>query len=126
LHELPVMVFFFSLLYSSSVRSSRNLSFLYHIFPFFSHLTSIIRFLEIRTLFYEVRLLSRPTPNMEDQRLPFVWPLPSDLSSMCDPIRSFRPRYNSSPHDVPVPSTLCSNPSGSFLHPIQENTGIIP
>jgi hypothetical protein len=36
-------------------------------------------------------------PNLEDQKLHFVWPLPFDLSGMGDPTRSLRSRQHSSP-----------------------------
>jgi hypothetical protein len=40
--------------------------------------------------FYGVRLLvSRPTPNLEDQGIPLVWPLPLDLSCMGAPTSSY-------------------------------------
>jgi hypothetical protein len=42
-------------------------------------------------------LSPRPTPNMEDQRLHFVFSLPFDLSGMGGTIRSLRSRQHSSP-----------------------------
>jgi hypothetical protein len=36
-------------------------------------------------------LAPRPTPNLEDQGLHFVWPIPFDLSGMGGPTRSYAP-----------------------------------
>jgi hypothetical protein len=42
-------------------------------------------------------LAPRPTPNLEDQGLHFVWSLPFDLSGMGGATRSLRSRQHTSP-----------------------------
>jgi hypothetical protein len=63
-----------------------NLGLLYDRCPFFCHLATIVRFLEMYC-FTAKLLASRPAPYPKDQGLPLIWP-PSDLSSMSDPTRS--------------------------------------
>jgi hypothetical protein len=44
---------------------------------------------------------ARPTPNLDDQRLHFIWPLHFDLSDMGGCTRSLRSRLHSSPGHRP-------------------------
>jgi hypothetical protein len=54
-----------------------------------AHLFSLI-FIHPRLIIWFPRLLaSSPTPNLEDQGIPLVWPLPLDLPGMGDSISSY-------------------------------------
>lgn len=68
-----------------AVLSSKNLGFLYVRCTFFSFVASV----SFLNMFPEVRMLaSRPASDLENQGLPFIWPLPFNLSSMDGPTGS--------------------------------------